>query len=83
MILLVNLIKCQLSTSDMREYENLHGCYLLHNNNPRYKGRTYIGYTVDPVQRIGQHNLGAAKGQVKCVSTENFLYVPKCHHNLC
>ena len=46
----------------MLEIEGLHGCYLLHCNHPRFRGRTYIGYTVDPVRRIGQHNGGVAKG---------------------
>ena len=48
--------------SEMKEIEGLHGCYLLHSNNPRFKGRPYIGYTVDPVRRIGQHNGGTDKG---------------------
>ena len=46
----------------MKEIEGLHGCYLLHSNDPRFKGRPYIGYTVDPVRRIGQHNGGHDKG---------------------
>ena len=39
-----------------------HGVYLLNCVNPRYKGHTYIGYTVNPSRRIKQHNGGVDKG---------------------
>lgn len=39
-----------------------HGVYLLYCLNSASKGKTYIGYTVNPTRRIKQHNLGKKAG---------------------
>ena len=57
-----------------------YGCYLLVSKNPRFKGRTYIGYTVDPNRRIKQHNGGCQMGGARRTSGRGPWYVVNVYY---
>ncbi|MEW5305212.1 MAG: hypothetical protein WDW36_007769 [Sanguina aurantia] len=52
----------------MREF---FGCYLLKSQHPLARGRTYIGFTVNPRRRIRQHN-----GHLTCGAKQTRKYRP-------
>lgn len=58
--------------------EQKYWCYILYNTKEEYKGRTYVGFTVEPARRIRQHNrelVGGAKCTAQGAGGWEFLAI--------
>uniref|UniRef100_A0A1D1XJG7 Structure-specific endonuclease subunit SLX1 homolog n=1 Tax=Anthurium amnicola TaxID=1678845 RepID=A0A1D1XJG7_9ARAE len=55
------LVREEFEEENVDEKNGFFACYLLCSLCPRYKGHTYIGFTINPRRRIRQHN-----GEIRC-----------------